>query len=198
MLEEQRKHAKDRRDDDHAVVPLGEPTNAYDDSRRLEVTVDTRDAADVAEWAPKSRSLVEEWHPKVAEMLKGDGFTPPRQVRLVFKDQTDGIAGTSGDKNTINANWIRSRPSDFGIVIHELVHVIQSYPDNETGWLVEGIATRFVTFGSNRAKSGRLWTPRRRTTAKATGSPPVFWIGPPRNTTKTSSPNSTPHSSKKL
>ena len=51
-------------------------------------------------------------------------------------------AYASGGSITINAKWITEHPDDLGMVIHELVHVLQQYPRNRanTGWLVEGIA----------------------------------------------------------
>ena len=41
-----------------------------------------------------------------------------------------------------DAQWISDHPDDFGMVIHELIHVIQAYPaaGDKPGWLVEGIA----------------------------------------------------------
>jgi Peptidase of plants and bacteria len=61
------------------------------------------------------------------------------EVRLVFKDEKKGIAYTSGAKITVVADWIRKHPDDFGMVIHELCHVVQSYPKG-VGWITEGIA----------------------------------------------------------
>jgi len=60
----------------------------------------------------------------------------------VFKKKIDVPAYASGGSITINGSWIAQRPDDLGMVIHELVHVIQQYPNSRTkpGWLVEGIA----------------------------------------------------------
>jgi hypothetical protein len=41
---------------------------------------------------------------------------------------------------TINADWIKAHPDDFGMVIHELTHVVQAYHHQNPGWLVEGVA----------------------------------------------------------
>ena len=65
----------------------------------------------------------------------GDPDTP---VTLVFKKEK-GIAHTSGAKITISTEWIGKHPDDFGMVIHELCHVVQSYPKG-VGWITEGIA----------------------------------------------------------
>lgn len=103
------------------------------------VTVDYSEVPDVREWAEKARDLCEKWYPIVSEALAGRDFTPPREVRLVFKDEKKGVAYTSGTKITIVAGWIRKHPDDFGMVIHELCHVVQSYP-TYVGWVTEGIA----------------------------------------------------------
>jgi hypothetical protein len=103
------------------------------------VTVDYSEVPDVREWAEKARELCEKWYPLIAETLSSKDFTPPREVRLVFKDEKKGIAYTTGAKITVVADWIRKHPDDFGMVIHELCHVVQSYPKG-VGWITEGIA----------------------------------------------------------
>lgn len=103
------------------------------------ITVDYTDAPDVKEWAEKARDLCEKWYPIIGEALASKDFTPPREVKLVFKDEKKGIAYASGAKITVVADWIRKHPDDFGLVIHELVHVVQSYKGG-VGWITEGIA----------------------------------------------------------
>jgi hypothetical protein len=112
------------------------------------VTVDTDEAPDLDAWAQEARKDVEAWYPKIAELLAVDGFTPPKEVRLVFKPDEKGIAGTSDNVITISADYVRRHRDDRGMVIHELAHVVQSYPENRAGWLVEGIAdyVRYVRY----------------------------------------------------
>jgi hypothetical protein len=117
-----------------ADVRAAEPKTA------VKVSVDTSEVPDLAAWADKAKALVEKWHPLIAEMLKSDGFTPPTEVKLIFKKDMKGVAGTSGATIRIAANYVSKHPDDWGMVVHELVHVIQSYPPNDCGWLVEGIA----------------------------------------------------------
>jgi hypothetical protein len=102
-------------------------------------TVEVDEAPDVKEWAEKARDLCEKWYPILSEILASKDYTPPREVRLIFRDEKKGIAYTSGSKIIIVADWIRKHPDDFGMVIHELAHVVQSYPGG-AGWLTEGIA----------------------------------------------------------
>ena len=106
---------------------------------KVRITVEFDEVPDVKEWAEKARDLCEKWYPLISEALASKDFTPPREVRIVFKDEKKGIAYTSGAKITVVADWIRKHPDDFGMVIHELCHVVQSYKGG-VGWLTEGIA----------------------------------------------------------
>ncbi len=61
-------------------------------------------------------------------------------MTLHFKPM-DGVAHASGTTLTISSKWIKQRPDDFGMVAHELCHVIQRYRGRSgPGWLTEGIA----------------------------------------------------------
>lgn len=118
------------------------------------VTLDVSDFPEGKAWGEAAKSLVEAWYGKLTEMLgtdgkdpltgaaKGSPFRDPRTVGLVFKKEISAPAYTSGGTITINGKWITAHPDDLGMIIHELVHVIQRYPDSRTkpGWLVEGIA----------------------------------------------------------
>jgi hypothetical protein len=114
----------------------------------LTVKVDTTEVPELAAWADESKTLVEHWHPLIAELLKSDGFTPPAEVALVYKKDMDGVAATARDRIYVAAGWVKKHPEDKGMIIHELTHVIQSYPPTRDGWLVEGIAdyVRFFHF----------------------------------------------------
>ncbi len=111
--------------------------------KAMEVVVDTSDAPEAAAWAERAKTLVETWQPKVAALLTPadrEVGPPPSKVTLVFKSGMKGVAGTSGNRITISADWIKAHPDDLGMVVHELTHVVQAYPRNQAGWLVEGIA----------------------------------------------------------
>ena len=103
------------------------------------ITVDYAEVPDVKDWAEKARDLCEKWYPIISEALASKDFTPPREVMLVFKDEKKGVAYTTGARITVVADWIRKHPDDFGMVIHELCHVVQSYKGG-VGWITEGIA----------------------------------------------------------
>lgn len=102
--------------------------------------VDTHDARDLADWGRRAGGLCVEWLPKIAAMLPSDGFAPAKEVTLVFDPKMNGVAATTGTRITIAADWVRKHPDDFGMVIHELTHVVQDYRGKGEGWLTEGIA----------------------------------------------------------
>jgi hypothetical protein len=129
-----------------AALPLpgfgADKSQTPEKPKAVEVTVDDTETPALKEWAAKAKALVEKWHPLIAGLLKSDGFTPPDKIKLVFKKEMRGIAYTTGQTITISARWVKAHPEDWGMVVHELTHVIQDYrrAGRNTGWLVEGIA----------------------------------------------------------
>ncbi len=120
------------------LYPLSRPLAAP------EVVIDVTDSPESRAWAERARDLAREWFPLVCQLLATEQYTPPKTLRLVFKKGISAPAYASGSEITINADWIQQHPDDFGMVIHEMTHVIQSYPGGrrgeKPGWLVEGIA----------------------------------------------------------
>jgi hypothetical protein len=108
-------------------------------TRGLRVVVDTTKAPECAAWAAQAKAMVELWYPVVAAYLDAPHEGKSTQVTLVFKDMK-GVAHTRGNEITIASSWIAKHPEDLGMVLHELVHVVQGYPPSQAGWLVEGIA----------------------------------------------------------
>ncbi len=106
------------------------------------VSIDISAAPEAKEWAEKAAVLVKEWFPLVCQLLATDNYTPPKAIRLVFKPDISAPAYAAGGEITVNATWIKQHPDDFGMMIHEMTHVIQAYSDggDKPGWLVEGIA----------------------------------------------------------
>ncbi|MBV9850204.1 MAG: hypothetical protein JO250_11065 [Armatimonadetes bacterium] len=123
------------------LYPLGRALPSPD------VKVDVSDAPEARAWAEQARVLVIQWFPLVCQFLATDRFTPPKTITLAFKKDlpvpayTTGT-GTDGATISISGKWITAHPDDFGMVIHEMTHVIQGYPGrgDKPGWLVEGIA----------------------------------------------------------
>lgn len=106
------------------------------------VVVDVSDFPEGKAWAETAKGLVERWFSTVTTWLATEDYKPPAEIKLVFKKEISAPAYASGGTITINGKWITQHPEDLGMVIHELTHVIQQYPNsrNKPGWLVEGIA----------------------------------------------------------
>ncbi|MGV3661883.1 MAG: DUF6528 family protein [Prosthecobacter sp.] len=102
--------------------------------------VDTNDTPDLKDWGNKAGTLCVEWFPKIAALLPSEGFTAPKEVTLFFDPKMEGVAHASGARIAIAAGWVRAHPDDFGMVVHELTHVVQSYPPGAPVWLMEGVA----------------------------------------------------------
>jgi hypothetical protein len=134
------------------------PVRADDKPKAVDVTVDVSEVPELKEWGEKAKELIQKWHPKIAEALKSDGFTAPSSVKVVFKKNMDGVAYTSNKTITIAADWVKKHPDDYGMVVHELTHVVQSYkrPGRGTGWLVEGIADYIRFFQYEPGKIGPI------------------------------------------
>ena len=100
------------------------------------------DSPNIVKWAEDSKTLCEEWFPILCRFLATDDWTRPKEIKLVFKKELQAPGATSGNTIHVSATWVEQHPDDFGMVIHELTHVIQAYPNSrhKPGWLVEGIA----------------------------------------------------------
>jgi len=52
-----------------------------------------------------------------------------------------GVAYPINGKITISSKYLRKKPQDFDVIAHEVMHIVQAYPNNSgPGWLTEGIA----------------------------------------------------------
>lgn len=122
------------------------------DKGKYQITIDTTETPDLTEWAHNELApVVREWYPKIVEMLSSEGYEAPRRISIVFSASMRGVAATSGTQVRCAASWFRGelQREARGAVVHELVHVVQSYgrarrtnpnPTRTPGWLVEGIA----------------------------------------------------------
>lgn len=130
------------------VYPLSPPIKAPI------IAVDTSAYPEGKGWGIEARKVAEKWFGPITTLLatdgrdpltgkmKGGAFRPPKVISLIIKPYDGAPAYTSGAGIFIQSEWIKAHPDDLGVVVHELTHVIQSYPDSasKAGWLVEGIA----------------------------------------------------------
>lgn len=86
------------------------------------------------------------------------GARPPESIALKIEKTDKGIAATAGARIVVSSHWIDKHPDDIGLVLHELVHVIQAYPPGGPGWVTEGVAD-YVRWGIFEGKE-LSWFPR--------------------------------------
>jgi hypothetical protein len=119
---------------------------------RYQFILDTTVAPDLTEWATNQlRPVVEEWYPKLVALLPSEGWVARSNVTIRFRDNMGRTpASAGGGFINCNAGWFRRelKREARGSVVHEMVHVVQSYgrvPRDDPsatrmpGWLVEGI-----------------------------------------------------------
>jgi hypothetical protein len=107
------------------------------------ITVDFSAAPECEAFAVKAQALAEEWYPKINTILFGQEHPLPLPVVHLVFEPMKGVAFASGDKIRISAEWVTKKaPADFGMVIHELTHIVQAYHrgNKVDGWVTEGIA----------------------------------------------------------
>lgn len=113
-------------------------------SPKFVIETDISKAPECQAFGEKAKSLCEEWYPKINEILfSKERPLPARKVQLVFEPMK-GVAHTSNAVIHISEEWVtKKKPDDYGMVIHELTHVVQDYQNKvkgADGWLTEGIA----------------------------------------------------------
>ncbi len=107
------------------------------------IAIDFSAAPECEAFATKAQAIAEEWYPKINTILFGQEHSlPVPLVHLIFEPMK-GVAFASGDKIHISAEWVTKKaPTDFGMVVHELTHIVQAYHNGNKvdGWVTEGIA----------------------------------------------------------
>ena len=119
--------------------------------------LDSSESPDLHEWAKVHlMPVMEDWYPKIIEMIPVEGYTPPDTINFTMKLATtlpghaQGVpAFASGNNVTLNANFMRDQQGGeaVGCAIHEIVHVVQfGSPGGSTRgqrpptWVTEGVA----------------------------------------------------------
>lgn len=104
------------------------------------IEIDYTAAPECEAFATKAKAIAEEWHPKINEIIFGkDHALPPKTVKLIFEPMK-GVAHATGDTIHISSEWLKKSPNDYGMIVHELTHIVQDYKGKGEGWLTEGIA----------------------------------------------------------
>ncbi|MEI7460911.1 MAG: basic secretory protein-like protein [Pirellula sp.] len=104
------------------------------------VNLDVNQVPELKDWGIKAANLALEWHPRICNLISTKGVAPANELSIRLIESEEGIASTQGTVITISSRWIKNHPDDLGLVIHELAHVIQGYPEGNPWWVTEGIA----------------------------------------------------------
>ena len=137
-----------------AATPIARPGREtfFADGEKYRITIDTSETPDLTEWVRNELvPVVQQWYPRIVELLPSDGFEAPSSLRIVFRARMQGVAAAAGTNIYCGAGWFRQNLSGEakGAVVHELVHVVQQYDRARRsrsdaaptpGWVVEGIA----------------------------------------------------------
>jgi hypothetical protein len=122
----------------------------------VEFVVDVSDAPGMKAWAEKVARICERHYTMINEELQSEDFKPPTVVSMTLKSNYKGVAEVGGGRITGSVKYFESHPDDIGAMIHETVHVVQSYRTDAPGWLVEGIADYIRFFKYEPGKIGRI------------------------------------------
>ena len=100
--------------------------------------------AEVDRWANSSlRSLIEGWYRRLVRDCASREYRVPEEIRVRFGSDMGGTPGlTTGNEMTLDRGWCKPRLETEvpGMVVHELVHVVQQYKGSYPGWFCEGFA----------------------------------------------------------
>ena len=108
-------------------------------SSAVTVHIDYSAVPDQEQWAKDAQKLVQDWYPRMNNMMLTKGFDVPSDVYLEFVDDNKGIAETRGNRIRVHCDWIKKHPEDIGLVFHEMIHVLQQYGRVKETWMMEGL-----------------------------------------------------------
>lgn len=111
--------------------------------------VDEATKAKLEELAKTYERVARDNYPLVIHALRMESEPVAKDVKIVVTYAYDGVAATSGSgfgganrgaRIVVSAKYALGHPNDLGMIVHEMVHVVQSYPTYDPVWLVEGVA----------------------------------------------------------
>jgi len=126
----------------------------------LKVGIDCTNAPETQEWAEKIAVIAKEQYPLLVAMLDSEGYIPADSITIVIRHM-DGVAHATRQQIHISVNRVNKNPEDVGVVVHELIHILQAYRrggNRVDGWVTEGIADylRFFVYERNGERTCRV------------------------------------------
>jgi hypothetical protein len=85
--------------------------------------------------------MVETFFDLYPELTRQYNKYAAREVIFVVDTAYKAVAEACGGRVLYSADWIRRYPGDIDVVTHEIMHIVQAYPDGAgPSWVAEGIA----------------------------------------------------------
>jgi hypothetical protein len=79
------------------------------------------------------------------------------KVIFIIDPAYKGVAAAGGDIVRFDPRWFGKNPNDIDVVTHEVMHLVQSYPNEAgPGWITEGIAD-YVRYTLGIDNDGANW-----------------------------------------
>lgn len=88
------------------------------------------------------KEIIYKTYPKLKKKYNPNAVS---KLKVIIKSNNENngffVAYASGNTVTVSSDWMRKNPNDFDLMTHEIMHLIQAYPNGAgPGWLTEGIA----------------------------------------------------------
>ncbi|WP_308992392.1 basic secretory protein-like protein [Mariniflexile litorale] len=103
------------------------------------------------------KEIIYKTYPKLMRKYNPHAIT---DLKVIIKSNNENngafVAYASGNTVTVSTDWMLKNPHDFDLMTHEIMHLIQAYPNGAgPGWLTEGIADYVRDkYGLNNEKAG--------------------------------------------
>ena len=103
------------------------------------------------------QALIETYFINYPKLAKKFNKKTRKEVTFVIDPDYDGVAATAGGIVRYSPAWLVKNPHDIDVVTHEVMHIVQAYP-NGSGpwWITEGIAD-YVRFKYGVANDKGNW-----------------------------------------
>ncbi|WP_088159971.1 basic secretory protein-like protein [Sphingobacterium sp. G1-14] len=107
--------------------------------------------------APLKERLVAAYFTNYPKLAKKYNKKTIKKVSFVIDPDYKGVAATAGGIVRYSPAWFAKNPGDIDVVTHEVMHIVQAYPDGAgPWWITEGIAD-FVRFDDGIDNAGANW-----------------------------------------
>lgn len=103
------------------------------------------------------KRLIETFFTNYPKLAKTYNKNTRKKVSFVIDPDYKGVAATAGGIVRYSPAWFQKNPGDVDVVTHEVMHIVQGYPNGSGPWWVtEGIAD-YVRFVYGIDNAGANW-----------------------------------------